>query len=181
VQLRTATSADAVAVAALHADSWRRHYRGAYDNDFLDGDVFTEREAVWTERLAAIDHDVARTILAVDDGRLVGFAHVIFDDDPAWGALVDNLHVTFDHKRGGIGTQLMVASARAVLSRPRPTGLYLWALEMNTAGRAFYRAIGGQEVTFEMSDLEGGGEAMAVRYAWPDPAALVSRAAARPA
>jgi GNAT superfamily N-acetyltransferase len=180
VQLRTATSADAVAVAALHADSWRRHYRGAYDNDYLDGDVFAEREAVWTERLAVIDPDVARTILAVDDGRLVGFAHVIFDD-PNWGALVDNLHVTFDHKRGGIGSQLMSASAQAVLERAQPTGLYLWALEMNAAGRAFYRAIGGEEAGQELSDLEGGGTAIAVRYSWPDPAVLVNRGLARPA
>jgi GNAT superfamily N-acetyltransferase len=181
VQLRIATSGDAEAVAALHADSWRRHYRGAYDNDYLDGDVIGERRAVWAERLAHIDPDVARTILAVEGGELLGFSHVIFDDDPTWGALVDNLHVTFDHKRGGIGTQLMVASARAVLDRPRPTGVYLWALEMNTAGRAFYRAIDGQEAGEELSDLEGGGRAIAVRYAWPDPTVLVNRGAARPA
>jgi len=170
-----------VAVAALHADSWRRHYRNAYSNDYLDGDVFTERRAVWTERLAHIDPAVARTILAVDGETLLGFSHVIFDDDPTWGALVDNLHVTFHHKRGGIGTQLMAASGRAVLDRADPTGVYLWALAMNDAGRAFYRAIGGQQVGEELSDLEGGGTAVAVRYAWPDPTVLLNRGAARPA
>jgi GNAT superfamily N-acetyltransferase len=181
LQLRTATGADAVAVADLHAESWRRHYRGAYDNEFLDGDVCAERRAVWTERLAAIDLEVARTILIEEDGQLLGFSHVMFDDDATWGALVDNLHVTFDHKRGGIGTALMQASAIAVLERAQPTGLYLWALEMNTPARAFYRARGGDEVTFEMSDLEGGGQAMAVRYAWRDPAVLLSPGAVRPA
>jgi GNAT superfamily N-acetyltransferase len=142
--------------------------------------VFTERRAVWADRLAHADLTVARTILAVDGDTLLGFAHVIFDDDPRWGALVDNLHVTFDHKRGGLGRQLMVASARAVLDRPRPTGMYLWALEMNAAGRAFYRAIGGEEAGEEVSNLEGGGTAVAVRYSWPDPGTLVSRGAARP-
>jgi GNAT superfamily N-acetyltransferase len=181
MQLRTATSADAVAVADLHADSWRRHYRGAYDDAYLDGDVFAERRAVWTERLARIDPAVARTILVEDGGRLLGFAHVMFDDDPTGGALVDNLHVTFDHKRGGIGTALMRASALAVIERPEPSGLYLWALEMNKAARAFYRARGGEEVEVEMSDLEGGGQAMAVRYAWPDPTLLLNPGAARPA
>src|SRR5689334_20032453 len=125
MQLRDATLADSDAVADLHADSWRRHYRGAYDNEYLDGDVFTERRAVWAERLAHSDPETARTILAVDGDRLLGFSHVMFDDDPTWGALIDNLHVTFAHKRGGIGTHLMVASARAVLDRPRPTGMYL--------------------------------------------------------
>jgi GNAT superfamily N-acetyltransferase len=181
MQLRTATSTDAVAVADLHADSWRRHYRGAYDDDYLDGDVFAERRTVWAERLDRIDPAAARTILIEEDGRLLGFSHVIFDDDPTWGALVDNLHVVFDHKRGGIGTALMRASAEAVLERPEPSGLYLWALEMNEPARAFYRARGGEEVTFEMSDLEGGGQAMAVRYAWRDPRLLLNPGAARPA
>jgi len=106
---------------------------------------------------------------------------VIFDDDPRWGALVDNLHVTFDHKRGGLGRQLMVASARAVLDRPQPTGMYLWTLEANGAARTFYRAIGGEEAGEHVSALEGGGTAVAVRYSWPDPTVLVTRGAARPA
>jgi GNAT superfamily N-acetyltransferase len=180
MQLRTATSADAVAVADLHADSWRRHYRGVYRAEYLDGDVLAERRAVWTARFGDPAAD-ARTILAEHDGVLVGFAHVIFDDDPTWGALLDNLHVAFDHKRGGIGRQLVVASAQAVLDRPQSTGMYLWALEANVAARAFYRAIGGEEAGAELSPLEGGGTAVAVRYSWPDPTVLVSPGAARPA
>src|SRR2546430_7298322 len=50
---RAAGAADADAVAALHADSWRRHYRGAYSDGFLDGDVLADRRAVWSARLAA--------------------------------------------------------------------------------------------------------------------------------
>ncbi len=26
-------------------------------------------------------------------GGLIGFAHTAFDEDPTWGALLDNLHV----------------------------------------------------------------------------------------
>jgi len=181
MQLRTATSEDAVAVADLHAESWRRHYRGAYDNAYLDGDVFTDRREVWVERLAHVDPEVACTILALDGDALLGFAHVIYDDDPVWGALVDNLHVAFERKRGGIGTRLMVASARAVLDRSAPTGMYLWALEMNTAGRAFYRAIGGEETGEELSELEGGGTAVGVRYCWRDPTVLLNEGVAPPA
>ena len=126
MQLRTATSADAVAVADLHADSWRRHYRGAYDDDFLDGDVFAERRAVWAERLAAHRSRGGAARSCVEgDGRLLGFSHVMFDDDPTWGALVDNLHVAFDHKRGGIGTALHArVGARACSSvRSRPASI----------------------------------------------------------
>lgn len=37
--------------ARLNADSWRRNYRGAYLDSFLDGDVLADRLAVWTDRL----------------------------------------------------------------------------------------------------------------------------------
>jgi hypothetical protein len=39
VSFRAAGQDDAHAIAELHADSWRRHYRGAYSDAFLDGDV----------------------------------------------------------------------------------------------------------------------------------------------
>ncbi len=35
LRFRLASPADAKAVADLHADSWRRHYRGAYSDAFL--------------------------------------------------------------------------------------------------------------------------------------------------
>src|SRR5258708_16945646 len=91
-QFRLAGPGDAEAVAALHADSWRRHYRGAYSDAYLDGDVEGDRLAVWSERLRDRRTDY-RTIVAEDAGRLVGFAHTVLDEDEAWGALLDNLHV----------------------------------------------------------------------------------------
>ncbi|MEU4563183.1 hypothetical protein AB0F72_32800 [Actinoplanes sp. NPDC023936] len=51
-RFRFAEAADAAGIAALHADSWRRHYRGAYSDSFLDGDVIADRHAVWSARLA---------------------------------------------------------------------------------------------------------------------------------
>jgi hypothetical protein len=49
---RPATEADTAAIAELHAESWRLHYRGSFPDAFLDGDVGAERLAEWTERLA---------------------------------------------------------------------------------------------------------------------------------
>src|SRR5205823_1577423 len=136
---RFATTDDIQAIAALHADSWRRNYRGALPDSFLDGDVGEERLAVWGERLTNPGPD-QRTIVAVADGRPLGFAHTAFDDDPRWGALLDNLHVIHDVKGQGIGTRLMAETAR-VLGQWRPgSGLYLWVLGQNTAGQAFYDA-----------------------------------------
>jgi ribosomal protein S18 acetylase RimI-like enzyme len=173
MELRAATPDDVEAIAALHAQSWRQNYRGAYLDSYLDGDVVTERRAVWTDRLARPEPTHC-TIVAERNGELVGFAHTKFDDDTVWGALLDNLHVVGDHKGVGIGTRLMAETARAILARPQPTGLYLWVLEQNTAAQAFYTARGGREVGRELrGPFPGGGTAVGFRMAWPDPTVLL--------
>ena len=175
---RAALAADATAIAELHAESWRRHYRGAYSDSFLDGDVATERAQVWSERLDVEDGTTA-TILAEDGAGLVGFVHVVFDEDPEWGSLVDNLHVTFTGKRRGIGTQLMARGARAVDARGTG-GLYLWVLEQNTPAQAFYASLYGIRADKRLVRPPGGvpdrlnGSPAGLRYAWPDPAVLAA-------
>jgi len=109
IRFRRASSLDSEPIARLHADSWRRHYRGAYSDSFLDGDVARDRLAVWTRRLAAPDPGSA-TIVAERHGALVGFAHTRFEDDATWGALLDNLHVAHGLKRQGTGTRLLGAN-----------------------------------------------------------------------
>jgi hypothetical protein len=88
-QFRLAGPADAKAVAIPHADSWRRHYRGAYSDTFLDGDVIADRLAVWTDRLR--EPDPRRYTILAKDGSLVGFANTLFDDDPTWGRCSSHL------------------------------------------------------------------------------------------
>ncbi|MGI8412432.1 MAG: GNAT family N-acetyltransferase [Solirubrobacteraceae bacterium] len=114
LQFRAAGSPDARAIAELHADSWRRHYRGAYSDAFLDGDVAENRLSLWSERLSP-PGSRSCTILAERRDELVGFAHTVWDGDAACGALLDNLHVVHGRKRRGIGTQLLSMTACAVL------------------------------------------------------------------
>ena len=136
VKFRSAQESDAKAIAALHADSWQRHYRIAYTDHFLD-------------------------------------------DDPAWGALLDNLHVAYDRKRGGVGTRMLSLTARTVLAERPGSSLYLWVLEKNAGARAFYDARGGTCVESRPVLAPGGdparlnGSPVGLRYAWPDPATLL--------
>jgi len=174
VRYRTATASDAAAVAALHADSWRRNYRGAYVDSFLDGDVVADRRSVWSDRLAQPDADRFTIVAEGDDGAVVGFAHTVLDHDPVWGALLDNLHVTNDLTRGGIGTRLMSETARELGHRDPASTLYLWVLAQNTRGQSFYEARGGSRVGKEQrGPFPGGGTAAAFRYAWSEPATLL--------
>jgi hypothetical protein len=84
VQYREATERDASGIALLHAESWRRHYRGAYLDSYLDGDVVADRLEVWTNRLAP-PRLLQHTVVADNGGGVIGFAHTIFDHDPKWG------------------------------------------------------------------------------------------------
>ena len=70
----------------------------------------------------------------------LGFVHTILDADSTWGALVDNLHVTYRLKRSGIGTRLLGAAAQIALNRRPSRGIYLWVLEQNEAVQSFYQA-----------------------------------------
>lgn len=169
---RTAGERDAEAIAALHADSWRRHYRGAFADAYLDGEVVADRLAVWSDRLRR-PRPEHRTIVAERGGEIVGFAHTVLGDDPTWGALLDNLHVRHDAHRLGLGTGLMTETAAAVVAWDPASGLYLWVLEQNEAAQAFYEARGGRRTGREVADAPGGGTVVGLRYAWPDPSTLV--------
>lgn len=179
---RSAGADDADQVAALHADSWRRHYRGAYADSFLDGDLLADRREVWSARLATPGHSA--TILAEQDGRAVGFVHVVFDNDPRWGSLVDNLHVTNGLRGTGIGTLLLGAAGRSVAERAAGPAMYLWVLRQNTSAQEFYRARGAASVETAPVSPPGGvpgrldGAPDALRMAWPDVSALTARPAA---
>jgi ribosomal protein S18 acetylase RimI-like enzyme len=175
---RSARPGDALAIAGLHADSWRRHYRGAYSDAFLDDEAASFLGDMWTGRFAAPDPQ-ARTVLAERDGTVVGLAHTILGSHLTWGALLDNLHVSYGMKRQGVGTRLLALSARAVLEAVPSSGLYLWVLEQNAAARAFYEARGGSCVDHRPVGAPGGdaarlnGRPVGLMMAWPDPSRLV--------
>jgi ribosomal protein S18 acetylase RimI-like enzyme len=175
VKYRAASAADVDQIARLHADSWSRHYRGAYSDTYLDKDVWSDRGELWAERFRTPE-DGSFTIVADRDGDVIGFAHTRLDIDPEWGALLDNLHVGFPLKRQGVGRALMAATAHGLEHRRPSSGLYLWVLKQNTAAQAFYSAMGGVLVGDKLGGpFPGGGRAPVLRYAWPDPSVLLSQ------
>jgi GNAT superfamily N-acetyltransferase len=177
LMFRTAEPQDAAAVARLHADSWQRHYRGAYGDAFLDRQPEGYLTELWTKRLGTPTSDTL-TILAEYDGELIGLAHTMLGADPTYGALVDNLHVRAALKRQGIGTRLLALTAEALHDAAPSSGLYLWVLEQNTAAQAFYEARGGIRADRRHVPPPGGdpanlnGTPACFRYTWPDPTVL---------
>ncbi|HEV7693424.1 MAG TPA: GNAT family N-acetyltransferase [Hyphomonadaceae bacterium] len=166
MQFRDATIDDIASVAALHTASWRDAYRSIFDAAFLAGPVVQERLDVWTERLIQPD-PAQRTILAEEDGKLIGFVCVFARKDAQWGSLVDNLHVRPGERSKGLGRQLLRRGAQWARVTYPAGGLHLWVYEANVAACRFYTRMGGQVV--ERTDKSTyGGSAPILRYHWPD-------------
>jgi hypothetical protein len=53
MQYRIANMDDLEGIAQLHAESWRNSYRGIFPDDFLDHDVWDERQNAWASRLSS--------------------------------------------------------------------------------------------------------------------------------
>jgi ribosomal protein S18 acetylase RimI-like enzyme len=169
--IRAAGPADADAVADLHADSWRRSYRGMMPDAYLDGDVVADRRRVWHDRFAEPRPD--QRVWLVDGGSgPAGFVCLFGDGDPELGGYVDNLHVRRDAQGTGLGAALLRRSAAWMRAERPGSGLYLWVLEANRAARGFYRRLGAVEDARETFGDPGGGSAPALRCVWPDPAVL---------
>ncbi len=164
---RFARQRDEAAIAALHADSWRRTFRSLLPDRYLDEDITAERAEAWRRRFADPAREVGTvTIVAEQDGDLVGFVHSVIDDDPEWGTLLDNLHVRHDVQGRGIARRLIGETAAALRERGRQR-VYLWALEANERARHLYGALAAEAV--ETSVWEFAGAAIpSFRYAWAD-------------
>jgi ribosomal protein S18 acetylase RimI-like enzyme len=172
ISYRRGGDPDAGAVARLHAESWRRTYRGIYPDAYLDGDLLGDRSVLWNERLR--DGNPRRIlILAESAAALTGFVCIYGAEDAAWGSLIDNLHVARNQQRTGVGRALMRAAAVALAGGYGELPVHLFALEKNTNARGFYDRLGGRNAGVEPHETPGGGTTNACRYAWDSPAALI--------
>lgn len=164
---REATGNDTEQIALLHTQSWQRHYRGILNDEFLDGDLGKNRLETWKSRLQH-PNDRQYIILAEEKAILCGFACVFADEDPLWGALLDNLHVLAPWKGQGIGTKLLKLAAQWSYNYNPATGFYLWVFTKNTRARRFYEGLGAVNQAVVLKENPGGGSADTCRYVWTD-------------
>src|SRR3979409_2106086 len=136
--IRAATIADADAIAALHAASWRSAYRGILKDDTLGPALDGERRTHWRRHLAAT---VPADGVLIVDGQ--GFIAAWARGDPGFGAYIDNLHVHPERRSAGLGRRLLGAAMRRVADRGEGRA-YLWVFDSNTRAIEFYRRLGGE-------------------------------------
>jgi GNAT superfamily N-acetyltransferase len=171
---RRAQSADAPAIATLHALSWRTTYRGILRDEFLDGPLLENRLNLWGSRLKDAARKDQLIMVGERAGDIQAFACAFLDADPDWGTLLDNLHVVPNLKGGGLGRKLMSQVAEWVLQQESSPRLHLWAYADNTAARHFYERLGGMNTAFVAEDAPDGTTINAVRYSWRDVTSLVA-------
>jgi GNAT superfamily N-acetyltransferase len=171
IELKSAEFLDYSSIALLHATSWRQTYRGILSDKFLKDDVERQRLEIWHNRLSspATNQEV---IIAVQDNIIVGFFCIYLDDDSTFGTLLDNLHVSADYQKSGVGKLLMKNCAKLILEKGSSHTMYLWVFEVNQNARRFYERLGGNNVETVKKQNEDGTEAEVCRYVWEDVTSL---------
>jgi len=162
--VRAAATSDCHNIAILHAASWRYAYRGALSDEYLAGDVESDRRQLWESRLAE-PTERQRVLLVEEGGHLLGFACVYVDEDPQWGSYLNNIHVVRATQGRGIGRFLLHATAE-VCGKSRSQGLYLWVLQSNTNAQGFYARHGGENTGTDVWEAPGGTTAPLFRFSW---------------
>jgi ribosomal protein S18 acetylase RimI-like enzyme len=176
VTLRDARPRDAEAIALVHTNSWRRTYRGMMTDEFLDGGALANRRQVWRDRLGAPNPSQLVRVAELSS-QIIGFICAFADEDPVWGSYVDNLHVSHDRHRRGVGRALMRSAAEWLITMQPEKGVYLWVMEANAPARRFYDRLGATNTGVVVKEDPGGGRAPNCRYVWRDVRLLAAHAA----
>jgi ribosomal protein S18 acetylase RimI-like enzyme len=179
VTIRSATEADAAAIAAIHAASWRDAYAGILSSDFLNGDIEGNRLDLWTRRFR--DQPPSQLVdVALDStGTVMAFACSYADFDDRWGSLVDNLHVLPRFRGRGVGERLLRSIVAQLEAESPERGLHLWVFEANVAGLRFYNRLGGRVVEKKASEIPAAGGKAVLRVHWAAPSEVLWTASLR--
>jgi GNAT superfamily N-acetyltransferase len=138
--VRLARGDDAAAIAALDVASWRAAYRDLMPQSYLDALSSEEQTDRFARGLGRDARRGKRTLLAVDEGTIVGYA-VVGPDAGSSDGLLFLMYVAPDRWGTGAGRALMQAS-RAALAELGYRRAALWVLEANAHARRFYEADG---------------------------------------
>jgi GNAT superfamily N-acetyltransferase len=158
----------------LHAESWRTTYRSILPDAYLGQEIFKERKRFWRGRFLAPGMDRRYVLLAELAKGLVGFVCVLLDEEPEWGACLDNLHARSKFEGQGLGRQLFTKATEWVMEKESVWPIHLWVFKSNHAGRRFYDALNGHIVERKDKQMPGGANVPSRRYLWRNIQQLLS-------
>ena len=163
IDIRQANSADASAVAEVHAESWDHAYRGIIPHKPLR-DMIARRDTAWWQRI--IDRSAA--VLVVDiGGKVVGYATMgknRTEQLKASGEIYE-LYVLPEYQGIGLGSKLFNA-ATSMLKNHGLESFVVWALEDNDNALNFYEGKNGRDCA-EGLEVFGDASLNKVAFIWP--------------
>lgn len=164
--LRLAQPDDALAVARVHVLSWQSAYRSLLPDDYLD--QLRPEDRAERYDFATIDPQKPRTIVAEEDGHILGFATTApsRDSDTADNGELYALYVDPTQWGCGIGVALL-AAARAHLAQAGFRDAILWVLDGNLRAERFYQRDGWVSDGAHRTDTVWGVTVEEVRYLRP--------------
>jgi RimJ/RimL family protein N-acetyltransferase len=164
VTIRTATVEDAPAIARVLIASWQEAYAGIVPQEYLDALDPAGREAQWADNVRNGPRNGARTFVADNGSRILGFASVgpALDEDASRGQeQIYAIYLDPAMWGKGVARDLM----RTVLGDvPNGTPLTLWVLADNERARHFYRRNGFTPDGAERLEEVAGAQLLEVRY-----------------
>ncbi|CAN5682289.1 hypothetical protein BH24ACI2_BH24ACI2_14330 [soil metagenome] len=144
ITYRKANVEDALAVAKVHVESWRKSFAGIVPQEFLDNLTVEKREQVFRQRLGEENYKMFVAEIAKDG--IVGFADFgkSIEKDFAFEAELYAIYLLPEFQRKGIGANLFKLCQKEMIA-DKVNSMYLMALEVSPY-KSFYEKMGGKLV-----------------------------------
>lgn len=165
VSVRAARPADAAAVAEVQLQTWRAGCAGILPPAALDGLDAAEAEAQWRDAVVAPPTPAHLLLIALDEGRLVGFAAVGpgSDDDAGTGTgEIFELLVAPGAQRAGHGSRLLAAAVEHLGEQGYGRAV-TWRFEADQPAGSFLTSA-GWATDGSRRTLEAGEQVVQVRW-----------------
>ena len=165
--IRSASPADAAALAHIQVDSYRTAYAGIVPADFLAQFSYEEQTQDWRDLLGQ-PTDQIFLVAQSPDGELMGYVlgRAGQTDLANYDSELAALHVRQRHQRQGVGRALFAAVAERLWQRGCQS-LELSVLVGNPA-YAFYERLGGVRLGERTLSLDADVTVQEALYGWPN-------------
>ena len=182
INLRSATVADAEAIAAVRIESWLATYRGMIPDEYLDSMKLEESIFHWRTILEALPAAGERicVFVAEAEGQVIGFASGMLLPEPKLDmtAELTAVYLRPAWQRSGIGRRMVQKVART-LQAQGSNSLLVWVIADNAIARNFYEELGGA-LLLEQKFSWDGLDLMEAGYGWQDLSVLMASVNALP-
>ena len=146
--IRSATPADAEAIADAHIRGWQTAYRGLVPDAILDGFSVERRVAWWRDQVADLDRLAPDVRVGVIEAP-VGVAGFVYYgparpepvEPPPEAGEIYAIYLRPEVRGQGYGRALFTAATTDLTDRGMTTPL-VWVFEANPVARRFYEAAG---------------------------------------